>query len=129
MRSSLRASLSIDYTNVKDNFPYNRFSQNVGAYFQDHTVSSTFSLTQPILRGRGNKIATALEKASKLNIESTNENAEFSNSFELLQTGSSYWQYVAAYKSLKIFKENEARVRRVLEITQELVKSRQKTCW
>lgn len=123
LRSSLRASLSIDYINVKDNFPYNRFSQNVGAYFQDHTVSSTFSLTQPILRGRGNKIATALEKASKLNIESTNENAEFSNSFELLQTGSSYWQYVAAYKSLKIFKENEARVRRVLEITQELVKA------
>lgn len=122
-RSSLRANLSVDYTNANDNFPFNRFSQDVGAYFEDHTVSSTFSLTQPLLRGRGNRMATALEKTSQLNVESTNENAEFANSFELLQTGSAYWQYVASYKNLKIFKGNEARVRRVLEITQELVKA------
>ena len=36
---------------------------------------------------------------------------------------SAYWQYVTAHKSLEIYKENEARVRRVLEITQELVKA------
>ncbi|QTE23299.1 TolC family protein [Polaribacter cellanae] len=122
-RSSLRANISVDYTNANDNFPFNRFNQDVGAYFQDHTVSSTFSLTQPLLRGRGNGIATALERASQLNLESTNENVEFANSFELSQMGAFYWQYVAAYKRLKIFKENEARVRRVLEITQELVKA------
>jgi outer membrane protein TolC len=122
-RSSLIANLSIDYTNASDNYPLNRFSQDVGAYFEDHNVSSTFSLTQPLLRGRGKMIATALEEASKLNLESADSNADFVNSFELLQTGSTYWQYVAAYKSLKIFKENEARVRRVLEITQELVKA------
>ncbi|MFV0247939.1 MAG: TolC family protein [Tenacibaculum sp.] len=122
-RSSLIANLSMDYGVVTDNFPFNRFNQDVGAYFQDHTVSSTFSLTQPLLRGRGNRIATALERASQLNIESTNENVEFANSFELFQMGAFYWQYVAAYKRLKIFKENEARVRRVLEITQELVKA------
>ncbi len=122
-RSSLTANLSVDYAMANDNFPINRFSQDVGAYFGDHSMSSTFSLTQPLLRGRGKRIATALEKASALNLESTNENVEFANSFELLQTGSTYWQYVAATKSLKIFKENEARVRRVLEITQELVKA------
>jgi len=122
-RSSLTANLSVDYTNANDNFPFNSFSQNVGAYFEDHTMSSTFSLTQPLLRGRGNRMTTALEKASQLNVESTNENVEFANSFELFQTGSAYWQYMASYKSLKIFQENEARVRRVLEITQELVKA------
>lgn len=122
-RSSLTANLSIDYAMANDNFPFNRFSQNVGSYIQDHTVSSTFSLTQPLLRGRGNKIVAALEKASALNLESTNENVEFANSFELFQTGSTYWQYVSAHKRLKIFKENEARVRRVLQITQELIKA------
>lgn len=75
-RSSLTANLSVDYSNSNDNFPLNRFNQDVGAYFQDHTVSSTFSLTQPLLRGRGNQTATALEKASELNLESTNENVE-----------------------------------------------------
>ncbi len=122
-RSSLTANISVDYTMANDNFPFNRFSQNVGSYIEDHSVFSTFSLTQPLLRGRGKRVATALEKASFLNLESTNENVEFANSFELLQTGSAYWQYVASYKNLHIFKENEARVKRVLEITQELVKA------
>lgn len=126
-RSSLKAEISVDYTNANDNFPFNRFNQDVGAYFQDHTVSSIFSLTQPLLRGRGNRVATALERASQLNLESTNENVEFANSYELSQMGAFYWLYVAAYKRLKIYKENEARVRRVLEITQELVKADKRT--
>lgn len=125
-RSSLSANLSVNYTMANDNFPFNSFSQNVGTYIQDHAISSTFSLTQPLLRGRGKSIATALEEASALNLQSTNNNVDFANSFEVLQTGIAYWQYVAAFKSLKIFEENEARVRRVLEITQELVKADKK---
>ena len=76
-----------------------------------------------MLRGRGKTIVTALEQASKLNLESTSNNAQFANSFELFQMSSVYWQYVTAHKSLEIYRENEARVRRVLEITQELVKA------
>ncbi|AXG69020.1 outer membrane efflux protein [Kordia sp. SMS9] len=122
-RSSLTAALSVDYTLATDNFPINTFNQNVGAFIDNHTVSSTFSLTQPLLRGRGRSIATALEEASKLDIESADNNANFANSFELFQMSTAYWQYVSAYKSLEIFNENEARVRRVLEITEELVKA------
>jgi len=125
-RSSLSASITIDYTMASDNFSFNRFNQDVGANIGDHTMSSRFSLTQPLLRGRGRSVATALEEASNLNLESTDDTVEFSNSFELFQTGSAYWQYVAAYKSLNAFRENEARVRRVLEITQELVKADKK---
>jgi len=125
-RSGLSASLSTDYSMENNNFPFNSFNQNVGAYIEEHKVSSSFSITQPLLRGRGKQVTTALEKASFLNLESTNENTEHANSFELFQTGATYWQYVAAYKNKKIFKENEARVRRVLEITQELVKADKK---
>lgn len=122
-RSSLTANLSVDYAMVNDNFPFNRFNQSVGSYIQDHSVSSTFSLTQPLLRGRGRQVITTLEKAALLNVESTNENVGFANSIELFQMGSIYWQYVASYKSLRVFKENETRVRRVLKMTQELVKA------
>lgn len=120
-RSSFTVSLTVDYTMTSDNLMLNRFNQNVDPFIQDHVVTSTISLTQPLLRGRGRRIATALEEASKLNLESVDDNAEFANSFELLQMGTAYWQYLAASKSLEAFKQNEARVRRVLEITQELV--------
>ncbi|WP_272149799.1 TolC family protein [Tenacibaculum aiptasiae] len=122
-RSSLTANLEVDYKLATDNYPINIFNQNVGEYIDNHTVLSTFSLTQPLLRGRGKSISTALEQASKLNLESTNHTAEFRNSFELFQMSIAYWEYVTAYKSLTIYKENEARVTRVLEITQELVKA------
>lgn len=122
-RSSLTANLKVDYKLATDNYPINSFNQNVGAYIDNHTVLSTLSLTQPLLRGRGKAVSTALEEASKLNLESTNHTAEFANSFELLQMSIAYWDYVTAHKSLTIFKENEARVAQVLEITQELVKA------
>ncbi|MEM6718291.1 MAG: TolC family protein [Bacteroidota bacterium] len=122
-RSSLIAAINVDYTRATDNFILNRFNQNVGEFVDDHTVSTTFSLTQPLLRGRGRTIATALEEASKLNVESADNNADFLNSFELFQMSTAYWQYVSSYKSLQIFQENEARVRRVLEITEDLVKA------
>jgi len=125
-RSGLSASLSSDYSMESNNFPFDSFNQNVGSYQEDHKVLSSFSLTQPLLRGRGKQVTTALEKASYLKLESTKENTEFANSFELFQTGSVYWQYLAAYKNLKIFQENEARVRRVYKVTQELVKADKK---
>lgn len=122
-RSSLRMDLTVSYSLLNDNSPLNRYNQLNGENIGDHTMTSTFSLTQPLMRGRGRTIATALERASKLTLESTNDNAVFANSFELLQTGSSYWQYVTASQRLKIFQENEARVRQVLEVTEELVKA------
>ncbi len=122
-RSSLMANLTVDYGMASDNLPFNNFSENVGAYMEDHNVSSTFSLTQPLLRGRGRTMVTALEETAKLNLESTDSNVQFANSFELYQMSSAYWQYLMSYKNLMIFHENEARVRRVLEITKELVNS------
>jgi outer membrane protein len=122
-RSSLIANLTLDYDLTNSNSPFDIFNQNIGVTPDNHTVLSTFSLTQPLLRGRGRTIATALEEASKLSLKGVDSNAVFANSFELFQMSSSYWQYVAANRNLEIYKENEARVRRVLEITKELVKA------
>lgn len=120
------ATVSLDYNQLSDNFTLNRFNQQVSPFVSDHAIISTFSLTQPLLRGRGYKVTTALEKASLLELESNEDNYEFTSSLELLQMAATYWEYLAAYKNLVIFQENEERVRRVLGITEELVKADKK---
>ena len=125
-RTGQLASISMNYGNVFDNFPFNSFNQNVGAGIADQTVATTFSLTQPLLKGRGSKIVTALEKAATLGVESNEKNYDFANSLEVLQMGIAYWNYVTAYKSFGVFEENENRVRNVLRITGELVKADKK---
>lgn len=126
LRSGLSASLGVNYSQLSDNFPINRFNENVGPDISNHTVSTTLSLTQPLLKGRGKRITTALEKGSALNIESAQNNFEITGAYELLQMGIAYWQYLTSYKSLEIYRLNEKRVRNVLQITQELVKADKK---
>lgn len=125
-RTGLIANISADYSRVSDNFPLNRFNEQVGANLSNHASSATFSLTQPLLRGNGLKVSTAFEKSAELAIASAEENFELNSAFELLQMGNAYWQYLGAYKSLEIFQENEERVRNVLGITEELVKADKK---
>jgi len=112
-----------NYSQVSDNFPINQFGEQVGADISDQASTATIALTQPLLRGNGVKVTTAFEKSAKLDIESARQNFVLNSAFELLQTTRAYWQYVGAFKSLAIFKENENRVRNVLEITEELVKA------
>lgn len=126
LRTGLTTSLSIDYAQLSDNYPINRFNQDVGQYIPDHTTTTTFSLTQPLLRGRGAKIATAAENSASLNIETTKYDFELSSSYELLQMGIAYWQYLNANKRLEIYQRNEKRVRDVLQMTKELVEGDKK---
>lgn len=125
-RTGLIAAINTEYSSISDNFPFNRFSQEVGPDISDHITSTTFSLTQPLLRGNTRAVTTAFEESAKLAVQSAKENNELNNAFELLQMGNAYWQYVGAYKSLQIFEGNEGRVRNVLDITQELVKADKK---
>lgn len=122
-RTGLIANISTEYSSVSDNFPLNRFNEQVGADISDHVTATTLSITQPLLRGNRQSVVTAFEKAAQLSIESTKENNTLNNALEILQMGTAYWQYVGAYESLQIFEANENRVRNVLEITQELVKA------
>ncbi|MFD0862943.1 TolC family protein [Sungkyunkwania multivorans] len=125
-RTGLIANISTDYSKRSDNLPLNRFNENVEANIPEHATSATLSLTQPLLRGNGLKVTTAFEKAAALDIKSANENFKLNSAFEVLQMGNAYWQYLAAFKNLEVFKENEDRVRHVLEITEELVKADKK---
>lgn len=125
-RTGTVLDLRSNYSQVADNFPFNRFNEEVGASISDQASSATIALTQPLFRGNGIKVTTAFERAAKLDIESTRQNFELTSAFEISQTARAYWQYLSAFKSLEIFLENEDRVRQVLEITQELVKADKK---
>jgi outer membrane protein len=125
-RTGLIAEARSNYNSASDNLPINNFGVDVGPNLSDDAASATIALTQPILRGNGLKVTTAFERSAALDIESAKQNFELNIAFELSQLGKSYWQYVAGYESLKIFQSNENRVRRVLEITRELVKADKK---
>jgi outer membrane protein len=126
LRSGQTTDISLNYSFNNSNSPYNNFSQNVGAYWGNHLSTVNFSLTQPLMRGRGRDIATMLERTSHLYIENSKKNNEFTNSYEILQIGYAYWNYYTAFKNLDIYKQNESRVRNVLGITKELVKADKK---
>ncbi|MBB4807360.1 outer membrane protein TolC [Chryseobacterium defluvii] len=126
LRSGQTTDISFNYGFNDNNFPFDAFNQPVGPFWGNHTTSVNLSLTQPLLKGRGRSITTTSERISSLYIENSKNNNEFTNSYEILQVGLAYWNYYTAFKSLEIYRQNEGRVRNVLDITKELVKADKK---
>ena len=71
-------------------------------------------------------MTTANEKVAGIGIESQKLNTEFVASGEVFNMVAGYWQFLATEKSLDVYRGNEDRVRKVLNITQELVKADKK---
>ncbi|QGK75408.1 TolC family protein [Flavobacterium sp. SLB02] len=126
LRSGQIVDLSLKYNYNNSNYPYNNFNEFVGPFYGNHLSTVNLQLTQPLLRARGAKITTALEKASVFYINKSKYDYEFTNSYEIEQIGIAYWSYYTAYKSLSIYIQNENRVREVLDMTIELVKADKK---
>ena len=122
-RTGTIASVRTNYSGIADNFPLNAYNQDVGPNVADHTSSANLTITQPLLRGNGIKVNTAQLEAAKLGVVSVEQDFELNTSYEVLQTGSAYWEYLGAFKALQVYLENENRVREVLEMTQDLVKA------
>nr|WP_294924955.1 TolC family protein [uncultured Flavobacterium sp.] len=125
-RTSQIVDLGVKYLYNDSNFPFNSFNEYVGPFYGNHTGVVNLSLTQPLLRGRGKRIATIGERVSSLYIDKNKYDYEFTNSYEILQIGVAYWNYYTAFKSLDVYVQNEARVRNLLEMTKELVKADKK---
>jgi outer membrane protein len=126
LRSGQLAEVSLNYGYNSSNFPFNNFNQNVGPFLGNNFSTINYSLTQPLLRGKGRNIVTISERTSLLYLENAKKNNEFANSLQILQIGIAYWNYYLASENLEIYTQNEARVRNVLEITKELVKADKK---
>ncbi len=125
-RSGMRANAGINYSRIADNFPFNSFNENVGSFISDNNTSLSVSITQPLLKGRGRAITTANENIAKIAIKSQQHNTRFISSGEIFNMAIGYWQYLGANKALEIYRTNEARVAKVLVITNELVNADKK---
>jgi outer membrane protein len=125
-RSAQIAELGFKYGYNDSNFPFDNFNEYVGSFYGNHSGTINFSLTQPLLKGRGKQIATVSEQISSLYIDKSKYDYAFTNSYEILQLGIAYWNYYTAFKSLDVYIQNENRVRNLLEITKELIKADKK---
>ncbi|MEO0472656.1 MAG: TolC family protein, partial [Bacteroidota bacterium] len=125
-RNGLLASVDLDYTRFANSFPLNDFNEEVGTYFPDNFTNVSLTLSQPLLRGRGRKFTAALERAAAIRVDGARSNLGFISAGEIRSVALSYWQYLTDYRRLNIFQQNEARVRKLLEITEELVKAEKK---
>lgn len=125
-RSGLSSNINLDYSRTANNYPFSDFGEEIGPFISDNFSSVSMSIIQPLLKGRGRKFATANERASSKMIESNVLDMTYVSANELKNMALSYWEYLSSYKRLGIYRENENRVRKVLEITQELVEADRK---
>ena len=90
LRTGQLTEFSMNYGFTNNNLPLNSFNQPIGLYLGNNASTLNFSLTQPLLRGKGRQIATALERANYLYVQNTKSTNEFSNSYEIWQIGLAY---------------------------------------
>jgi outer membrane protein len=86
-----------------------------------NTSVLNLTISLPLLRGRGRKVVAAQEEASIAEMDATLFDTNQFMSRLIATTVTSYWNLVAARKSLAIAVEAEERGRAYLETVQELV--------
>lgn len=125
-RNSLGVQTTADWARKSDNIPFDEFQQMESPYLARNTGNLGVNFIQPLLKGRGRNVATANEQASMKLVEAQERNLVQTAAQEVLAAITIYWQYVGAYQIFKINQGNEARVQRLLEMTQTLIEADKK---
>jgi outer membrane protein len=86
-----------------------------------NTATVSFLLRQPLLRGRGTRVADAGERAAQREAEAGALDLRFTTSQRILSVASQYWTTVAARYSLDILRSNEETSRQLLATTRRLI--------
>ncbi|RMG20982.1 MAG: TolC family protein [Bacteroidetes bacterium] len=126
-RSGLSSGLTLDYSRMANNYPFNAFGESVSPYLADNFTTLGMWFRQPLLRGKGRKFATAGEQFYQKMLASDRWELNDVAARELYNMSLAYWEYLSSFRRLSIYKENEMRVRKVLEMTQELLNADRKT--
>jgi outer membrane protein TolC len=106
-----------------------RFTPSLEFHRADNSVSPivtnqgrvSFSVTQPLLRGRGRDATAAQERFSEIDVDATTLDLRHATAQAALYTVVSYWRYLAADRRLRIFEDSEVRSRDLVEQTQALI--------
>lgn len=87
----------------------------------EDTASVVFTFSQPLLKGFGESVNTALERSADVKLSATRYTQEFVMSQLMLQLISNYWGYQASLESLEIFTVSENRTKRLMQETKKLI--------
>jgi outer membrane protein TolC len=99
----------------------NRTTDSATAPFGLNQSHLAFSVTVPLMRGRGREIATASEAAAGRDLEASTLDLTQSLSDLLSQTADAYWSAVAASRIYGVYRDAEDRGRVYLETVQALI--------
>ena len=80
-----------------------------------------FTVTMPLLRGRGKEAAAADEMAAGADLESELLTLRHTISESVLETVQGYWNYRTAQERLDILKDSESRAVGLIDVVQQLV--------
>lgn len=83
--------------------------------------SLSFTLRQPLLRGRGERVVTTNEKIAERELVATREDLAQQVASRLRTVAGFYWSYLAAAEDLEILRDTEKRAQRFLDNTRRLV--------
>lgn len=70
---------------------------------------ATMQVAQPLLRGRGTEVVTAVQRAAQIEVNAATLDLRQTQSTAAARTVLAYWQYVASLKNLDVLRDAEAR--------------------
>ena len=102
-------------------FDLNRITDNIFNTSGVNTSSMSLKVSLPLLRGRSRTVVTAQEEAAKAEVDATVYDLNQLVSQLMANVAGSYWNLVAAQKSLTFARDAEARGRAYLDNVEALV--------
>ncbi|REJ82035.1 MAG: TolC family protein [Acidobacteria bacterium] len=124
-RNGLRLSPDLDFTGEGSNYKGKpRDPQKGGKGIPDlYTGRIGFSLTAPLLKGRGKVSTGAFERASEIDFDASEASLLHGASETALSTAFAYWELLGAQRRLQVFDASLQRQGRLTELSRGLIEA------
>jgi outer membrane protein len=119
--NSLSIQSGVSWNRKADNIPFDEFQEKRAPFTVKNRGNVSLSIIQPLLKDRGRAVATANLRANSKFLAANQNNFNQIVAREVWLAIRFYWQYVGAYQILKVKEQSEARVRKLLDMTQSLI--------
>ncbi len=111
LRSGITVNPALTVTRTSDNYLNTTAPSN---------ANIALNFTLPLLKGRGEQVTTAFEKAALLNRDAAFQSEKHAISSSITKTVVAYWDYLAAAQALDIVRAAEERAKNLLSDAQKL---------
>jgi len=121
LRSGLVLTPEVDLASTANNFGTTALLASPNPAATGNTATVAFTLRQPLLRGRGSRVAAAGEHAAEREQEAAALDLLHATAQRILVVADQYWATVAARRGLDILRSNEESSRQLLATTRRLI--------